>query len=258
MFVDFVNQKIDIGILEDNEINNSKVIQVLSEYVKLEDYSVFNIIMLDSPAPIFDESRSATTRPLRSGLVIDRNPNTTGNCSIAYSAIDSSNNPYIITAGHCWAGQQGLGLYQGGSYIGTVSSRAHYGGAVDAMGIRVSSNALLSNRIYNTATRLSNLEVAGNDQIGDIVCKSGMHGNSCSIIHGKNANGYTTNRSFYGRRYFEGLRASLYSSQVGDSGGLIHHNNTLKGVHKGKLEGWTVYSHVTHVTRQLGLTPVTW
>lgn len=78
-----------------------------------------------------------------------------------------------MTAAHCWYKQPGTGIYQSDAYIGTFSSIAHYGNNVDAAAIRVSSTNLLSNQVYNETTRLTALQVPGNDVIGEVVCISG-------------------------------------------------------------------------------------
>lgn len=124
----------------------------------------------------------------------------------------------------------------------------------------VTSNNFLSNKVYGTSTLLTNIQVAGNDVLGERICKSGMWGNNCGTLLSKNKSGYWGPND----TWFDNLRVSNYYSEGGDSGGSIYNDNdnTLKGVHKGRYteNGTTyrVYSHVTNVANRLNITPVNW
>ncbi|WP_341321798.1 S1 family peptidase [Solibacillus sp. FSL H8-0523] len=252
--VDFINQKITVGI-KDNGTPIAEASKVISDLLK-QDETLFNVKVVDENFKTSDEARYTTQSPILNGLVIDSSAGTLGNCSVGFSAIDSSSNPYIVTAGHCWS-SLGTGIYQGSNYIGHVSKR-HYGNNADAEAIAVSSNTLLSNKLYGTTTLLTSVQVAGNDVLGERVCKSGMHGDSCGTLLGKNNSGYWGAND----TWFDNLRVSNYESSSGDSGATIYDGKTLKGIHKGTLPengvNYRVYSHVTNVSSRLNLTPVNW
>lgn len=122
----------------------------------------------------------------------------------------------------------------------------------------------MSNKVYASSSRLTSLEVAGNDKLGDVVCMSGRNrgeSNSCGTLQGKQISKFWKDPN--GQEvWFDNLRAATYTSAGGDSGGTVYRGNQLKGVHKDRTTEngitYAVYSHVTHVTNRLGLTPVTW
>lgn len=177
--VDFINQKIVVGIKGDVApiAEASKVISDLTKHYE----ALFHVEVVDETYKTSDDARYTTQSPILDGLVIDSSPSTTGNCSVAFSAIDSNSTPYIVTAAHCWS-SSGTGIYQGSDYIGYVSSKRHYGNNADAEAIAVTSNTLLSNKLYGTTTLLTNIQVAGNDVLGERTCKSGMWGDSCGTL----------------------------------------------------------------------------
>ncbi|WP_106766565.1 S1 family peptidase [Paenibacillus faecalis] len=259
--LDFINQKIVIGI--DGEVDQQYVSKI-SKLVSI-DPAVIELKKISPNYSTYEEERYFTYPRIHAGLVIDINPNTTGNCSVGFSAIDSSSNPYIVTAEHCWPKQVGTGIYQGSNYIGVLSSKKHYGNEVDAVAVRVTSNDILSSKVYGEAQRFTGVQVAGDDVLGERVCKAGMWGNRCGTLQSKNHSAYWGHDNPYGKTWFTSLRVANYLSSGGDSGGTIWNDKTgtLKGVHKGSYEneeGTTlrVYSHVTHVQNRLGVTPVTW
>lgn len=211
-----------------------------------------------------DLSRISTIRPLQGGTTLGRAASSVGECSLGYSVIDSNSNPYVITAAHCWYGEN-IGIYQGASYIGTRSSIFHYGNDVDAVAIRVSSNSLLSNYVYNEVFTLTGVETPGNDVIGQTICMLGRNrGESslCGPLQSKNSSMFWNNPNI-GEVWFNNSRLASYNSTGGDSGGTVFNRNTLMGVNKGRFETgegnyYGVYSHVGNVTNRLGLTPKTW
>ncbi|WP_194542623.1 S1 family peptidase [Paenibacillus sp. JZ16] len=189
--VDFINQEIQIGTIEKVNDADGLIVQKISEITR-QNKNLFKIVT-DPTSKTEDNLRRDRIRPLQGGLTIDSAPSTAGNCSTGYSALDSSGNPYIMTAAHCWYKQPGTGIYQSDAYIGTFSSIAHYGNNVDAAAIRVSSTNLLSNQVYNETTRLTALQVPGNDVIGEVVCISGRNRgetNPCGTLQGKSASAF--------------------------------------------------------------------
>jgi hypothetical protein len=263
--VDFINQEIQIGTKEEVNDADGLIVQKISEITR-QNKNLFKIVT-DPTSKTEDNLRTDRIRPLQGGLTIDSAPSTAGNCSTGYSALDSSGNPYIMTAAHCWYKQPGTGIYQSDAYIGTISSIAHYGNNVDAAAIRVSSTNLLSNQVYNETTRLTALQVPGNDVIGEVVCISGRNRgetNPCGTLQGKSASAFweIMDNGVLTKVWFDNLRAATYPTSGGDSGGTIFRGNTLKGINKGTLPAsgfvYSVYSHVGNVTNRLGLTPVTW
>jgi hypothetical protein len=155
----------------------------------------------------------------------------------------------------------GHGFFQGGEYIGHSSSKWRYGNSADAMGIALTDSSFLSSGVFGNYYKLNNIEVAGNDVIGDIVCISGIKsGNNCGVLEGRFFEGFWGRDEAKGIEgvWFDNLRVASYASTGGDSGGTIHNGSILKGIHKGSLDGRKYYSHVTHVQNRLGLTVVNW
>ncbi|WP_017812409.1 S1 family peptidase [Paenibacillus shenyangensis] len=259
--LDFVDQHIAIGLLD--TADKISALQNELESITGYDKSVFSFDLLDDSYKTEDLARTSTIRPLQGGITLGREASTSGECSLGYSAIDSNSNPYVITAGHCWYGEN-IGIYQGGSYIGTRSNISHYGNDADAVAIRVSSNTLLSNYVYNEVFTLTGVETPDNDVIGQTVCMSGRNrgeSSSCGPLQSKNSSMFWNNPNI-GEVWFNNLRLASYNSTGGDSGGTVFHRNTLMGVNKGRFETggnyYGVYSHVGNVTKRLGLTPKTW
>ncbi len=257
--LDFINQKITVGIRD--HISES-VLDIISS-VSAVDASIMNLEIVDPTYKTTEDARTDDHTYMLGGLVIDDIAGGSGKCSIGFSAIDSSSNPYIVTAEHCWPQAPGTGVFQGNNYIGYTSSKAHYGNEADAAAIRLGSSSSLSSKVYAESVKFSSVQVAGNDVLGERVCKSGMWGNSCGTLLSKNNSRYWTN-PVYGTVWFNSMRVANYISDGGDSGGTIWNNNNgeLKGVHKGSYtdsgKTYRVYSHVTHVQSRLGITPVTW
>ncbi|WP_339278008.1 S1 family peptidase [Paenibacillus sp. FSL W8-0426] len=257
--LDFINQKITVGIRD--HISES-ALDIISSVTDV-DASIINLEVVDPTYKTSEDARTDTHTYMLGGLVIDGKAGGGGNCSIGFSAIDPSSNPYIVTAEHCWPKASGTGVYQGNNYIGYTSSKVNYGNEADAAAIRLNSSNSMSSKVYSESIKFSSVQVAGNDVLGERVCKSGMWGNSCGTLLSKNSSRYWTN-PVYGTVWFSSMRVANYISDGGDSGGTIWNNNNgeLKGVHKGVYteNGTTyrVYSHVTHIQNRLGITPVTW
>lgn len=253
--VDYIDQKIVIGIKK-GIASITEASKVLSDLTNQEE-TLYKIEFVDETYKTSEDARYTTQSPIKNGLVIGSTSGTTGNCSVGFSAIDSNSKPYIVTAAHCWD-TAGTGIFQGSAYIGHVSSKIQYGNNADAVAIALNSNTLLSNQLYGSISLLKNIQVAGNDVLGESVCKSGMHGESCGVLSGKNSSGYWGSND----TWHDNLRAATYVSKQGDSGGTIYNGNTLKGVHKGSLstngQTYGIYSHVTNVASRLNITPVNW
>ncbi|WP_339313295.1 S1 family peptidase [Paenibacillus sp. FSL M7-0896] len=254
---DFIGQKVKLGITKSN-IDKEYALSKISSITQ-QDQSLFEIEELDDDYSTVDSSRTTTTSPLQGGLAIDSSPSTSGVCSMGYSAIDANSNPYVITAAHCWYKNSGVGIYQGGNYIGYTSSLSHYGNEVDANGIRVTSNSLLSNKVYKDSN-LTSVEVAGNDVLGQVVCMSGRNrgeSSSCGTLQSKAHYNYWKDPNGVDV-WFDSLRLATFAQSGGDSGGTVFSRGKLMGLHKGYSNDYSAYSHVTHITNRLGLTPVTW
>lgn len=254
---DFINQKVKLGVAKNN-LNIEYTLSKISSITQ-QDPSLFEIEELNDDFLPIDTSRTTTTTPLQGGLAIDSSPNTAGICTLGYSAIDANSNPYVITSEHCWYKKPGTGIYQGGNYIGYTSSLGNYGNEVDANGIRVSSNSLLSNKVYNDSN-LTSVETAGNDKLGQLVCMSGRNrgeSSSCGTLQSKEHASYwkAPNEE---QVWFNSLRLATYVTTSGDSGGTVFSGGKLIGLNKGYKGDYSVYCHVTHITNRLGLTPVTW
>lgn len=257
--LDFINQKIIVAIRDQISESALDTISFISDV----DTSILNLKVVDPTYKTIEDARTDTHSYMLGGLVIDDIAGGSGACSIGFSAIDTSSNPYIVTAEHCWPKAPGTGVFQGNNYIGYTSSKVNYGNEADAAAVRLDSSNSLSSKVYGESVKFSSVQVAGNDVLGERVCKSGMSGNSCGTLLSKNNSQYWTN-PVYGTVWFNSMRIANYISSGGDSGGSIWNNNNgeLKGVHRGVYteNGTTyrVYSHVTHVQSRLGITPVTW
>lgn len=254
---DFINQKVKLGIAK-SKLDIEYTLSMISSITQ-QNRSLFEIEELDDSFSPVDNSRTTTTSPLQGGLTIDSSPSTSGRCTLGYSAIDANSNPYVLTSAHCWYNSPGTGIYQGGNYIGYTSSLSNYGNEVDANAIRVSSNSLLSNKVYNDSN-LTSVEVAGNDTLGQLVCMSGRNrgeSSSCGTLQSKEHSSFWNDPNG-ASVWFNSLRLATYVTTGGDSGGTVFSEGKLMGLNKGTKGGYSVYCHVTHITNRLGLTPVTW
>ncbi|MGG1600356.1 trypsin-like serine protease, partial [Paenibacillus naphthalenovorans] len=136
-------------------------------------------------------------------------------CTGAFSARDSANNYYYVTAAHC--GELNSNVTQGGSSIGLVDRR-NYGGTSDALAVRISSSNA-SAGLYNF-TPFTYKQSASEDMVGELVCHSGIEsGVQCGQITNNN---YATGG--FGV-YQEKLRIASFSAKEGDSGGPVYYGD---------------------------------
>lgn len=202
-------------------------------------------------------SRRTFKRPLEGGMVVE-NKYSEAICSLGFPAVRDSK-VYFITAGHCFSA--GQGVFQGGSYIGHFSF-FQMGGNADAGGIYVGDGNQVSNYLYGNFTKVNKLEIAGNDILGDIVCKNGMNGTNCGSLLIKGYS-HTYLDTGSGKEYtVNNMRVATFVANHGDSGATVYFGDKLKGIVTGPglINGkvYSAYSHVTHISRDLGLEPITW
>lgn len=253
---DLINQKIEIGIKNAN-ITESYAINSLSAIMKI-DKSLIKVVFKDSNnTPL---ARDTYTRPLKGGLTLTDNKYA---CTLGFSAIKDGK-PYVVTAGHCF--NEGDGVFQGGQYIGHTSFK-HIGNSADAEAIYVTNSSWLSSGLYDSPFSITRVEVAGNDVIGDFSCKSGITtGLTCGVLQAKFYSGYMDYGGSTGKVWLDNIRLNDMDSNHGDSGAPVVSNTveTLKGIVLGGVDvvngvpKYTAYSHITHVSNRLGVTPVTW
>ncbi|GGA93193.1 hypothetical protein [Ornithinibacillus halotolerans] len=224
----------------------------------MKDYFDSDLVTIVEYDEIIDSSRSAYTRPLITGLHINKTGHS-GGCTGAFSAKDSLNRKYYITAGHC--GNDYQHFDQGGSYIGYLFFRKYGGKGGDGGAIRLGSTIGTSTSMYGVNRKLWAVSTPHNffaDNWGDVVCKTGAYtGITCGQI-------VNTSYTFYinGSR-FEDMRLATYSQTGGDSGSLVYENfgndyAVIHGINKGvNGTGHSVYTYAYNFLSHYSLSAIT-
>jgi hypothetical protein len=204
-------------------------------------------------------ARTDKIRPLKSGLSII-SPSK-GYCTGAFSAYSLSGGvktPYYITAGHC--GTVGETIQQGGEGIGTVVQKyLQEFGTADAIKISVDS-LIVSDKIYDRAD-FEAVEQTNDEIVGQTICKSGYSTDlTCGTLYANNWSGYLIDGS--SSYWNTNMRwAKLYAAG-GDSGAAAFKGNpnfgysTAVGVLSASNGVDTIYSHISNVLSNLGLTNI--
>lgn len=175
-------------------------------------------------------SRSACTSPFRGGLKIMNITRDTYNCSSSFSAM-SSNSRYVLTAGHCFRGDQTSDRYDHNNRRLGNSSVAVDDESMDAGRIYIPYDSSIfkydiANLVYLDGTRkahaISSVYGVGGLPAGTVICKAGFVTNrTCGIVR------FTSATAPNGTKY------TLYTEGMcvrnGDSGAAVLHFNGAVG-----------------------------
>lgn len=202
-------------------------------------------------------SRGNSYPPLKGGLTIDSPQGLTSyRCTSAFVA-QSGSTYSLLTAGHC--GPVNSGWLHNVFFIGTMTRNVFYNGSsADAGRIQIRSTDR-SNLVFISNSNMRPIRGTNfADVVGGSIC---MSANSSGYVCGSIAD---TNETI---RYADGVtlynqRLSSFGTIAGDSGGPIFSGNTAHGVVSGYVQYSNgdrdgIYSHVSHVQSQLGVSITT-
>ncbi|NDI34634.1 S1 family peptidase [Chengkuizengella sediminis] len=261
---------IEIYTVSTDVINQQVLIGISDVNVESSDY--INHLFGEKPIVLIEEDSAPTdlAAPTRGGELIESRSGTAPiGCSAGYSAYDSNNSFYIVTAAHCnMSDDNGDGAldyreYRAGELwfeydytyqIGRASGLYwQYNKDTDAMAISVLLPETATNEVLSYGiTSLTSYQHASNDTVGEVVCKTGSRtGVTCGTLLSRNV-GYQISGST-----FTNLRGTDVSAQGGDSGGTVYSADKLYGIVKGLNPSYSmIYSHVENVSRAIGLYPL--
>jgi concanavalin A-like lectin/glucanase superfamily protein len=224
-------------------------------------------------SPATPESRNDSYPPIKAGLSLWSDLRGIPWCTSGFTAYKrnaTSTDYYVLTAGHC--DPIGSPFSVGSNPIGAVSQSTWWNGPFsatsDAATIPI-NRSTRSNQLYLTSDvdiiGVLHVQSPSQEVVGEPVCQSGMvTGVSCGQLESAR---YSTGSQ--GGTVITDLRTATYDSTNGDSGAPIYYGQaglgyTAKGIHHGRLEGCPeppepctrVYSHISNVIVDLGLTGV--
>ena len=197
------------------------------------------------------ESRTDKIRPLIGGLKIT---STGGWGTTGFRARDSSGNLGMVTAGHL--GNVGDTVYQpdpsvSGSSIGTISRQ----GSTNSDSAFIPFSNTAATFYFTNTVNLGFSSYSSNPSTGTSVWKSGA---ATDLSSGLVDFVTTVYNPYFGKRIPNAGWAE-YSSADGDSGAPVftyaYFNPVLVGVHMGRSEPYGIFSSISGVQSDLGVTP---
>jgi hypothetical protein len=240
---DVVNGKIIVGVRDVNEEKREKLNKQYGELLDVREADIASD----------DADRSSTWNPMQAGAKITySNAGSNYKCSVGFMASDGLNK-YVVTAGHCKPATS-TQFYQGTTSLGQMPYKNQSGNSdAGLIGGGPSNVTYQGGKIYLTSTTTGQYNMTQNaseDVVGEAVCMSGASSNTnpvtCGTILNKN---YSATISGFS---FTKLRTASYTSNGGDSGGIVYNGSKLKGVDKGHTgSGDAIYSHMQYVLSDL-------
>ncbi|MBW5448980.1 hypothetical protein GE107_23355 [Cohnella sp. CFH 77786] len=248
---DVVDNEIEVGL---RYVTENATNYMTNRYGKMLEFFQVDESMLRN------ESKTSMYNPIQSGVIIGSSSGST--CSVGFSAKNSSNSYFVVTAGHCHDGvamdtfKQPYWGHADAYIVGSsnITGQVRDAGSVDAMLIPTPS-WIVSNDVYLNSSRdeaITSYQRESNEYVGQYVAFSGYNNTSYGLIG-------STNISSLGN---SNLTAANYTAIPGDSGGILFddYDGILMGTHvgDGTLNGnhVEVYTQVENTLNWFNITPV--